>query len=341
LSRFKITYRRLKPAGGISFDPSQEFVDEMELPASTPEEAALSIARNMSYMHVVKIERTTDEAPPLYGEARYGESHYGSSLVASGATTVWPHNETATGNIATIAGSLASFVSNYSAAQSNIETLRSFGIGLEILNPLQQNIVTMKTEAESLRNKLDEAVKKLNQEKIQELAGESPDNVERAVLATKIVDELVACNMLSKERLGFEFFNCSPDIINALHTHCKDGNDFKIKIGALANIFEIDLKSFRARVSNAQDDWKSIKLFEVWAGQNSVPFDPAMLDIWRKIVDMRNSTFPFHKTDQRFLLLVSYFGQSYPPNYPELWREILSKFAISTAKFRNLLSVLK
>lgn len=39
MTRFKVTYRRLKPAGSIEFDPNLEFVDTIELPATTPEEA--------------------------------------------------------------------------------------------------------------------------------------------------------------------------------------------------------------------------------------------------------------------------------------------------------------
>jgi hypothetical protein len=340
LTKFRVTYTRPRPAGAIRFDPNQEFVDMVDVPANTPEEAALSIERSMPYVHVVKVERTVEDSPSLYGEARYGQSRYGSTIAASGASYLWPDNSTISGSVATITNSLASFVSNSSAAKSTIETLRNFGIDDKILFPLHQNVEMMRAEAERLRSEFSDAVKKLNEARLQELAAESPDNEERVALAASIVEELVACSMLSKEKLGFDFFNCSPDNISALYTPCKDGNDFKMKIGALANLFEVDLKPFRALVRNAQDDWKSIKLIEEWAKQNSVSFDPTMPEVWRKIVDMRNSTFPFHKTDQRLLAIVSYFGQSYPPEYPILWKEILTRFAISAVELRKLLSAL-
>jgi hypothetical protein len=340
LTKFRVTYKRLKPAGVIQFDPSLEFVDELDIQANTPEEAALSIQRTMPYWQVVKIERAADETHPLYGEARYGYSRYSSSVAASGARTLWPDNSLTSSNVALATDSLASFVSSYSLAQSRIESLRNYGIDDKILIPLQQNVETMRTETEKLRSELNEAVKKPNQEKLQELAAVSSDNESRAALAASIVEELVACNMLTNQKLGFESFSCSPETINALHTACKDADDFKLKIGALANLFSIDLKPLRALIRNAQDDWKSIKLLEEWAKQNSVAFEPTMFEVWRKIVDMRNSTFPYHATDQRFLSLVSYFGQSYPPKYPELWKGVLTKLVVTTAEFRNLLSTL-
>ena len=337
-SRFRVTYRRLKPAGAIQFDPSQEFVDIIEVPASTPEDATLSLARTMPYLHVLKVEKISDETLARYGEARYGQSTYVSDVVASGARTLWPDKPDLSDNLSTISGSIASFVSNYTSAQATIDTLRTIGVDQNVLYPLQQNIETMREQAEKLRNDLTEAVGKLNRGKLEEMAAESPEHADRLVLASKIVEVLVDCNLLSKNRLGFEFFNCSPDAVNVLHTPCRDGDDFKIKIGALANMFEIGLKPFRELISNAKDEWKSIKLFEEWAKQNSLSYDPLVLEIWRNIVEMRNATFPFHKTDQRLLAVISYFGQSFPPKYPELWHEILTRFAISITKFRVLLS---
>jgi hypothetical protein len=338
LTKFRVTYRRPKPAGAIKFDPSQEFIDLMDISASTPEEAMLSLAGTMPFLQVSKIEKTSDAPLARYGEARYDQSTYASNVVASGAKTVWPDKPDLPNNLSAITGSIASFVSNYTSAQATIETLRTIGVDQRILNPLQGNIEMMRKEADDLRLELTVAVGEFNQKKLQELAADSPANAERGTLASRIVEELVACNLLSKKRLSFEFFNCSPEVINTLHTPCVDGDDFKIKIGALANIFETNIKALKELVHNVQDDWKSIKLLEEWAKQNSLPYDPVMLEVWRNIVEMRNATFPFHKTDPRLIVIMTYFGQAFPPKYPELWNEILTRFAESITKFRILLS---
>lgn len=68
--------------------------------------------------------------------------------------------------------------------------------------------------------------------------------------------------------------------------------------------------------------------------------DPDMLATWRNIVELRNATFPFHPTDQRFLELVAFFGQNYPPDLAKLWMDVLNRFLVSITKLRDLLSKL-
>lgn len=339
MTDYRVTYKRPKPAGSIQFDPNQEFIDIIDIPSNTPEEATQYISSNMPYLEVLRIEKLLSEPPARYGEARYGESrYYTPSVMASGAQVKWPDRPDLSSNLSTIGVSISGFVSSYSGATAIVQTLRTIGVEDKILLPLQTNIEVMRSEAERLTNELDKALTKDNQARLQQLAAESDENRERSILASNVVEELVSCNLLSKKKLAFEIFNCSPDIVDVLHTPCNDRDDFKIKIGALANLFEIELRSLKGVVKEPQDDWKSIKLIESWANQNSWAYDPKMFETWRAIVDLRNATFPYHVTDTKIVELVSQFGQSFPPNYTGLWKAILNRLFSSIRQFRQLLA---
>lgn len=160
-------------------------------------------------------------------------------------------------------------------------------------------------------------------------AAESDQNKEEQVPASRIVAAIVSCNMLSNKVLGCQFFNASPEVVDTLYTPCRNENEFKIKIGALSLLFDIELKLLRGKVRDARDDWKSIKLLREWAEQNSLRCDAYMFEIWKNIVDLRNTSFPFHRTNERILLVLSFFGQAYPPNYEQLWKVILNRLLTS------------
>jgi hypothetical protein len=56
MSKFRITYPRLKSAGSIQFDNDLEFVKTIEIPASSPEDATQWIARKEPYLAIVRVE---------------------------------------------------------------------------------------------------------------------------------------------------------------------------------------------------------------------------------------------------------------------------------------------
>lgn len=338
MTQYRVTYRRLKPAGAVQFDPRQEFIDIMDIPTSTPEEATFHLHRNMPYLEISRIEKLNSQSPARYGEARYGQSYYQApSVIASGAMARWPDQPDLSNNLSTIAMSISEVVASYSGASAIVKTLQAIGVGEQFLYPLQKNIDVMKVEAERLTSELSRALGGQNQKKLQQLAGESEENRERQTLASDIVQEIVSCNLLAKRKLSFEVFNCSPEVVNFLHTPCTSGDSFKMKIGALASIFEIELKPLKALVKDGRNDWKSIKLIEALANQNSWTYDPKIFEVWRAIVYLRNATFPYHATDTRIVDLISFFGQTFPPDYAELWKAILKSLLVSITEFRKLL----
>ena len=57
MSKFRITYRRLKPAGSVHFDTDLEFVKTMEILAGGPGDAIQWIARKEPHLTVVRVEK--------------------------------------------------------------------------------------------------------------------------------------------------------------------------------------------------------------------------------------------------------------------------------------------
>jgi ABC-type uncharacterized transport system ATPase subunit len=58
VGKFKVAYRRLKPAGSIQFDPNLTFSEIMDIPrANTPEEAVLQLSRENPWMTIVSVDR--------------------------------------------------------------------------------------------------------------------------------------------------------------------------------------------------------------------------------------------------------------------------------------------
>jgi hypothetical protein len=58
LPLYKVTYKRLKPAGFVTFDPNQVFVETRDIPKDTPEVAAVYLREHEPYLTVVSVERT-------------------------------------------------------------------------------------------------------------------------------------------------------------------------------------------------------------------------------------------------------------------------------------------
>lgn len=336
MTKFRIGYRRTKPAGVISFDPNLEFVDVFDIHASTPEEATQRISRDMPWMSMTRIEKLVDAGQ---NDTESQPSLLTSSVLPSGARTMWPNDPGISGNVSRIGGSFSAFVSSYSRAQAQLEILRVMGVPEDIVKPLRQDIEIMQNTARSEKDQLEKALVQKTSLTLNNLAAESEQNGERQLLASQIVNAIVSCNLLSNKVLGCEFFNASPEIVNTLHTPCRNENEFKIKIGALSLLFDVELKRFREKVRDAEDDWKSIKLLGKWAEQNSLTYDPYMFEVWRNVVELRNTSFPFHKTDERILRVLSFFGQAYPPNYEELWKVILNRLLASLMKLIELFSI--
>jgi hypothetical protein len=106
-------------------------------------------------------------------------------------------------------------------------------------------------------------------------------------------------------------------------------------------LFEIKLDCLRKLLKKADPRWGSILLIEELFNERAIPYDKQMIQIWKNIVEFRSASSPFHKTDTRVVRLCEFFGQSFPPSYPELWKEMMLKFRDSLEMFVNALKTMR
>jgi hypothetical protein len=228
--------------------------------------------------------------------------------------------------------------SSYSGSKTQIETLRAMGVEEKVLLNLSENVEIMKAEADRQRNEFQQTLRNKAWTSVEELAKRSEQKYIREFLASKVIEEAESCNLLSRRGLSGDFFNLNSTIVNAIHKECPDADAFHIKIGALAQMFEIDLTGLRSKVKNAETDWKSVRLLEEWVRDKLLQHEPDMFKVWKAIIDFRNASFPYHETDDRVVELTVLFGHKYPPDYSELWMDVLKRFLKSIGSFVDLLS---
>jgi hypothetical protein len=260
------------------------------------------------------------------------------STTGTSAWITWGNRPNISKSVTALGQSIEILASTYTGSLEQIKALESMGANPESLSLLRKSVEIMKNEADRQRRELTSSIKTQAWPTLESEAKKSEETRERQLLASAILKELKNCNLLSGNVLSGEFFNLGPEIVDAMHRPCTSEDDFVVKIGALRVIFEVGLGSLRSKVHNAQQQWKSINLLEEWAKQNSLTCDDKMFEVWRAIVDLRDASHPFHKTDDRVVSLVGFFGQDFPPDYSKLWRAILLRFLVSLGAFIDLLS---
>jgi aldehyde:ferredoxin oxidoreductase len=85
--------------------------------------------------------------------------------------------------------------------------------------------------------------------------------------AHKVTNAISSCNVLFCSRTKVtSVFKEDIQAISVLHSSCINEEDFAIKIGALAGLFEVKLEPLRGllKKGKAEENWKSTKLVEMW-----------------------------------------------------------------------------
>jgi len=131
--------------------------------------------------------------------------------------------------------------SSYSGGKTQIETLRAMRVDETILLNLSENVEIMKAEVDRQRNEFQQTLRNKAWTSVEELAKRSEQKSIRELLASKVIEEAESRNLLSRRVLSGDLFNLNSTIVNAIHKECPDADGFHIKIGALAQMFEIDL----------------------------------------------------------------------------------------------------
>jgi len=162
-------------------------------------------------------------------------------------------------------------------------------------------------------------------------------DIERQERATDIIKKMTHANYLFQDRRRAELFKLDkPEILERLRKASIGEDDFVGKIASLASLFEVDVNPLRRLVPKYDPSWKSITLVEEMLKSEKVQFDPDIVNIWRKIIELRNST-PIHP-DKPPISTLEFFGVTYPAvDYPILWENVLDKFQYSLNKFVKIL----
>ena len=165
--------------------------------------------------------------------------------------------------------------------------------------------------------------------------------METLTLARSITNAIKHCNLLFRDLTKVPFlFREDIQAISVLHQPCFDANDFPIKLGGLAELFQVDPKKWEPILEKFDPKMKrGSTLLIKWLDEQKIPYDRDKVKVWNAIIDLRNASFPFHPTTRKLIKLVQFFGQSFPINYVEFYESVLKMFLDSLEMLQRLLSL--
>ena len=145
----------------------------------------------------------------------------------------------------------------------------------------------------------------------------------------QIITKIIQTNILFEGKIGPKLFlENNIRIITDLITPCNSENDLYIKNARLSSLFDVNLDPFKKLVKSPNNK-KSISLVEDWLAENSIKYEPSMIETWRNIVKLRNMD-PMHPyvNSKELLNILDFFDlkKKIPYNSALLWDSILDKF---------------
>jgi HD superfamily phosphohydrolase len=157
-------------------------------------------------------------------------------------------------------------------------------------------------------------------------------------LARNIVQLIGVTNAIVDRLIpGFVMFRSDMEIGSEIHSPCTNQDDFSIRIGAIATIFDVETEALRKVIRNPKQEWKSIRLIEEWMSQMGARDWKQATVVWKRIKELRNASFPYHPGSSEIVELVKYFGGDFPVDYPRLWLGVLQRFRQSLEDCQRLL----
>lgn len=131
------------------------------------------------------------------------------------------------------------------------------------------------------------------------------------------------------------YFILTPDIKIDLSSPCFGNNDFRIKIGSLALLFESEQKQLRKELGVIKPQ-KTITLMENFLKARNLSYNPLIFEIWRAIIGLRNNIPPYHRYDKEVLKFLKTLDIK-PTDEPHvMWAHILKKFYQSLNSFSEI-----
>ena len=164
--------------------------------------------------------------------------------------------------------------------------------------------------------------------------------METTTLARGITTAIKNCNLLFHDLTKVSIlFREDIQAISALHQPCLNENNFRVKLGAVAEFFEVQPTEWKTILE--EFDPEKIKrgstLLIRWLDERKIPYDRHKVKVWDAIIDLRNASFPYHPTNRKLIKLVKFFGQSFPIDYEKFYESILRMFLDSLEMLQRVL----
>lgn len=163
--------------------------------------------------------------------------------------------------------------------------------------------------------------------------------VETSELARRLTNSIKNCNMLFQDLTKIpSLFKEDIQAISALHQPCFNDDDFRIKVGSLAELFQVPQNEWKAILKNFDPKKKRANILLIqWLKEQEIPYDQHKVKVWDAIIELRNSSFPYHPTHRRVIKIVRFFNQSFPLNYVEFYESILESLLESLEMLQKTL----
>jgi 20S proteasome alpha/beta subunit len=159
-------------------------------------------------------------------------------------------------------------------------------------------------------------------------------------ITERVVENRKNIRILSQSLLGFELFLEDEVALWRIMNPCKTEEDFTINICALCMLIDkINSSAIKQKYGLEKIDG-SINIFEEFLKKEfSLSKDNIVeiVSILRDIRTLRSKKEPVHQTQSELIQVIINLGHPYPPNWADLWIDLLNKFNEGLEKTKNLL----
>jgi 20S proteasome alpha/beta subunit len=156
----------------------------------------------------------------------------------------------------------------------------------------------------------------------------------------KIMENRKNIRALSKSLFGFELFLEDEEAIWRIMKPCKTEEDFILNICGLSilidkiNVSQIKQKYKLEKIEGSIDALCEFLKREFSISESEIN---KITSILKSIKKLRSKKEPIHPTQPEFLQIIISMGYPYPPNWTNLWIDLLNKFNECLESIRTLL----
>jgi len=157
----------------------------------------------------------------------------------------------------------------------------------------------------------------------------------------KIVQARRSLNLLFEKKFGMNIFKQNEMAISDIRKPCSNEEEFNNRIMSLGLLIsEIETDKIKSLIRTQKPKSGSINLIEAFLKEVAPGFDISVIKNLRMIMTLRSKKYPIHRDDPILLDALSYFGfTSIPPDWQELWENVLQRYLYSLESLISILSV--